>query len=119
MLAICREGGLLRNPLCSHSLLALEQIPPLTLPPREGPDSGTVLLELASWTPGSAPKISQAQSCPLHQPGFYPQGLKSQHQGGMAGPSLKRFKLESPMAWRDLRRVFIPPPALGSRHLCP
>ena len=35
MLAICREGGLLRNPLCSHSLLALEQIPP-PHPPTEG-----------------------------------------------------------------------------------
>lgn len=118
MLAICREGGLLRNLLWSHAVLALEQIPPLTLPPREGLDSG-IVLELAPWTPGSAPKISKAQSCPLHQPGFYPQGLKSQRQGRMAGPSLKRFKLESPMAWRDLWRVFIPPPALGSRHLCP
>ena len=28
MLAICREGGFLRNPLCSYALLALEQIPP-------------------------------------------------------------------------------------------
>lgn len=76
MLAVFREGGLLRNPLWRHPLLALEQIPPLTLPAREGWHSGTVLLQLAPWTPGSAPKISQAQSCPLHQPGFYPRAEK-------------------------------------------
>lgn len=33
-------------------------------------DSGTVFLELAPWTPGSAPKIPQGQSCLFHQPGL-------------------------------------------------
>lgn len=72
-------------------------------------DSGTVFLELAYWTPDSAPKTSQGQSCHPSSQRFSPES-----QSWMAGPSLKQeLRFESLLVWRDLRRVFTLPIGLG------